>query len=146
MIVELLTEHPDLGGGKVKELPTDGNVSALNIPHSSMVFDHYQTIHQWLCSPHRPTVEWPATSPEIQPHSLKKPHAATEAKPHTSPLGSPSDSKRPLAGREVKTSGKLSAGIGKAGASELWQVAIRGQCGDRSGHEPSRLRIVLKNQ
>jgi hypothetical protein len=44
MIVELLTEHPDLGGGKVGELPTDGNVSALNIPHSSMVFDHYQTI------------------------------------------------------------------------------------------------------
>lgn len=44
MIVELLTEHPELGGGKVGELPTEGNVSALNIPHSSMVFDHHRTI------------------------------------------------------------------------------------------------------
>jgi hypothetical protein len=28
--------------GKVKPLPTEGKISALNIPHSSMVFDHYE--------------------------------------------------------------------------------------------------------
>jgi len=39
MILEFLAEHPELGGGQVKVLPTDGNVSALNIPHASMVFD-----------------------------------------------------------------------------------------------------------
>src|SRR3546814_16323862 len=39
MILEFLAEHPELGGGKVKVLPTEGNVSALNIPHASMVFD-----------------------------------------------------------------------------------------------------------
>src|SRR3546814_14302581 len=39
MILEFLAEHPELGGGKVKVLPTEGNVSALNIPHDSMVFD-----------------------------------------------------------------------------------------------------------
>jgi hypothetical protein len=44
MILEFLTEHPDLGGGKVGELPTQGKVSALNIPYSSMVFDHHRTI------------------------------------------------------------------------------------------------------
>jgi hypothetical protein len=44
MILEFLTEHPDLGGGKVRELPTEGKVSALNIPHSSMVFDQHGTI------------------------------------------------------------------------------------------------------
>ena len=44
MILEFLAEHPELGGGRVKELPTDGNVSALNIPHASMVFDLYDTV------------------------------------------------------------------------------------------------------
>ncbi len=44
MILEFLTEHPKLGGGEVKVLPTKGQVSALNIPHSSMVFDHHRTI------------------------------------------------------------------------------------------------------
>lgn len=39
MILEFLAEHPELGGGKVKVLPTRGNVSALIIPHASMVFD-----------------------------------------------------------------------------------------------------------
>ena len=29
-------------GGQVKPLPTTGNISALNIPHASMVFDHYE--------------------------------------------------------------------------------------------------------
>jgi hypothetical protein len=41
MILEFLAEHPELGGGKVKVLPTEGHVSALNIPHASMVFDLY---------------------------------------------------------------------------------------------------------
>jgi hypothetical protein len=39
VILELLADNPAVGGGKVQELPTDGNISALNIPHSSMVFD-----------------------------------------------------------------------------------------------------------
>lgn len=43
VIVELLADDADKSGGKVMELPTDGNVSALNIPHSSIVFDHHET-------------------------------------------------------------------------------------------------------
>lgn len=43
MVLEFLAEHPELGGGKVKVLPTEGNVSALNIPHASMVFDMHDT-------------------------------------------------------------------------------------------------------
>jgi len=39
MILEFLAEHLELGGGKVKVLPTESRVSALNIPHASMVFD-----------------------------------------------------------------------------------------------------------
>lgn len=42
MVVELLTDAPDLAGSKVQPIQTDGAVSALNIPHSSMVFDLYQ--------------------------------------------------------------------------------------------------------
>jgi hypothetical protein len=42
MIVELLTDAPHLAGGKVEPIQTDGKVSALNIPHSSMVFDLYE--------------------------------------------------------------------------------------------------------
>ncbi|PSL17308.1 hypothetical protein [Shimia abyssi] len=42
IILELLADDPELGGGKVQPLPTDGNVSALNIPHASMVFDHHE--------------------------------------------------------------------------------------------------------
>ena len=44
MILEFLADSPELGGGKVKELPSDGNVSALNIPHASMVFYHHGTV------------------------------------------------------------------------------------------------------
>ena len=44
MILEFLADSPELGGGKVKELPSDGDVSALNIPHASMVFDHHGTV------------------------------------------------------------------------------------------------------
>jgi hypothetical protein len=39
MIVEFLADDPERGGGKVQVLPTDGNVSALNIPHASIVMD-----------------------------------------------------------------------------------------------------------
>jgi hypothetical protein len=42
IILELLADDPELGGGKVQPLPTEGNVSALNIPHASMVFDHHE--------------------------------------------------------------------------------------------------------
>ena len=42
IILELLADDPELGAGKVQPLPTDGNVSALNIPHASMVFDHHE--------------------------------------------------------------------------------------------------------
>lgn len=43
IIVELLADDPENSGGKVMELPTDGNVSALNIPHSAIVFDHHKS-------------------------------------------------------------------------------------------------------
>ncbi|MGE4243788.1 antitoxin [Ramlibacter sp.] len=39
MVLELLADAPDIAGGKVQPLPTDGTISALNIPHSSIVFD-----------------------------------------------------------------------------------------------------------
>lgn len=38
MILELLTDAPEIVGNRVRPLPTQGNLSALNIPHSSMVF------------------------------------------------------------------------------------------------------------
>lgn len=43
MILELLADAPELAGGRVQPLPTEGKISALNIPHSSMVFDLHQT-------------------------------------------------------------------------------------------------------
>ena len=42
MVLELLADAPDIAGGKVQPLPTDGTISALNIPHSSIVFDLHQ--------------------------------------------------------------------------------------------------------
>ena len=42
MILELLADAPEIAGGKVQPLPTEGTISALNIPHSSIVFDLYQ--------------------------------------------------------------------------------------------------------
>lgn len=42
MVLEFLADAPDIGGGKVQPLPTEGTISALNIPHSSIVFDLYQ--------------------------------------------------------------------------------------------------------
>ena len=44
IILELLADDPELGGGKVQPLPTEGNISALNIPHASMVFDLHEAI------------------------------------------------------------------------------------------------------
>jgi len=41
-VLELLADAPEIAGGKVQPLPTDGTISALNIPHSSIVFDLYQ--------------------------------------------------------------------------------------------------------
>jgi hypothetical protein len=42
MVLELLADAPDIAGGKVQPLPTEGRISALNIPHSSIVFDLHQ--------------------------------------------------------------------------------------------------------
>ena len=39
MVVELLADAPEIAGGKVEPLPTEGSISALNIPHSSIVVD-----------------------------------------------------------------------------------------------------------
>lgn len=44
MVLELLADAPDIAGGKVQPLPTEGAISALNIPHSSIVFDLHQSI------------------------------------------------------------------------------------------------------
>jgi hypothetical protein len=42
MILELLADSPEMVGGRVQPLPTTGSISALNIPHCSIVFDLYQ--------------------------------------------------------------------------------------------------------
>jgi hypothetical protein len=42
MILELLADAPEIAGGKLQALPTEGGVSAMNIPHSSIVFDLHQ--------------------------------------------------------------------------------------------------------
>ena len=44
VILEFLADDPKRFGGTVGPLPTEGDVSALNIPHSSMVFDRYKEI------------------------------------------------------------------------------------------------------
>ena len=44
IIIELLADDPEASGGRVKELPTEGSISALNIPHSSIVFDHHEVV------------------------------------------------------------------------------------------------------
>jgi len=43
IVLELLADDPKVAGAKVKPLPTDGNISALNIPHASIVFDEHET-------------------------------------------------------------------------------------------------------
>ena len=42
--LEFLADAPDVAGGKLQVLPSEGNVSALNIPHSSMVFELYDSV------------------------------------------------------------------------------------------------------
>ena len=42
MMLEFLADAPQIAGGRVQPLPTEGTISALNIPHSSIVFDLYQ--------------------------------------------------------------------------------------------------------
>lgn len=44
IVLELLADAPDIAGGRVQPLPTDGTISALNIPHSSIVFDMHDVI------------------------------------------------------------------------------------------------------
>jgi hypothetical protein len=39
MVLELLADAPEIAGGRVQPLPTEGRISALNVPHSSIVFD-----------------------------------------------------------------------------------------------------------
>ena len=43
MVLEFLTDAPEIAGGKVGPLPTKGTISALHIPHSSIVLDFHQT-------------------------------------------------------------------------------------------------------
>lgn len=43
VILEFLADDPETSGGRVQPLPTRGGVSALNIPHASIVFDHHET-------------------------------------------------------------------------------------------------------
>lgn len=42
MVLELLTGAPEIAGGRVQPLDVGGAISALNIPHSSIVFDLHQ--------------------------------------------------------------------------------------------------------
>ena len=42
MVLELLADAPDIAGGRVQPLPAEGTISALNIPHSAIVFDLHQ--------------------------------------------------------------------------------------------------------
>ena len=39
MVLEFLADAPLIAGGRVQPLPTQGTISALNIPHASIVFD-----------------------------------------------------------------------------------------------------------
>ena len=38
----MLADAPEIAGGRVEPLPTEGNISALNIPHSSIVFEMHE--------------------------------------------------------------------------------------------------------
>ena len=42
MVLEFLADAPEIAGGRVEPLPTDGTISAINIPHSSIVFDLHE--------------------------------------------------------------------------------------------------------
>ncbi|MDE0698388.1 MAG: hypothetical protein OXH76_21425 [Boseongicola sp.] len=39
MVIELLADAPEIASGRVEALPAEGSISALNIPHSSIVVD-----------------------------------------------------------------------------------------------------------
>ncbi len=43
IVLELLADQPALRGGRAQPIPDEGQISALNIPHSSIVFDLYDT-------------------------------------------------------------------------------------------------------
>ena len=42
IVLELLADAPEIAGGRVEQLPTEGTISALNIPHSPIVVDLHQ--------------------------------------------------------------------------------------------------------
>jgi hypothetical protein len=44
MILELLADAPDGSGGKVRAIPSQRRISALNVPHCSIVFDLHDRI------------------------------------------------------------------------------------------------------
>jgi len=44
MILEFLSDDPALKGGALQELPTEGNLSAVNIPHAAIVHDLHDKI------------------------------------------------------------------------------------------------------
>jgi hypothetical protein len=41
VILEFIADKPDLAGGRVEAIPSQKSISALNVPHSSIVFDLY---------------------------------------------------------------------------------------------------------
>jgi hypothetical protein len=43
IVLELLADHPTMRGGCVQPIPGEGQISALNVPNSSMVFEYYDT-------------------------------------------------------------------------------------------------------
>jgi hypothetical protein len=44
IVLELLADNPSMQGGRVQAIPKEGQISALNVPHSSIVFDNYDTV------------------------------------------------------------------------------------------------------
>ncbi|MEN8950871.1 MAG: antitoxin [Planktotalea arctica] len=44
LILEFLADAGDQKGGALQELPSEGAVSAIHIPHSAMVLDHHETV------------------------------------------------------------------------------------------------------
>ena len=44
LILEFLADAGDAQGGALQELPSEGSVSAIHIPHSAMVFDHHEMV------------------------------------------------------------------------------------------------------
>ncbi|CAA7615805.1 antitoxin [Magnetospirillum sp. UT-4] len=44
LVIEFLADAPDGAAGRLQPLPTEGNISAINIPHSSMVFDLHEDV------------------------------------------------------------------------------------------------------